>query len=137
MGKTKMSKEVEGSMDKPEPQKPLQTEGPWEGASTIHTFPETLQLHLDEVLEATTASRETLEQKIETVVVDMTLLRADQRKLAERVTVTEMTFGYAAGSGCQQHATGGITGMDNGAGETYGRLGGKGKEKQHLRNWSS
>ena len=44
-----------------------------------------LQLHLDQLLEAIAASREALEHKLEMVVVDIGLLRADQRKTAEKV----------------------------------------------------
>ena len=51
-----------------------------------------MQLHLDKVLEAITASRKALELKIDTVVIDMNLLMADQSKLADRITNNEMTL---------------------------------------------
>ena len=50
-------------------------------------LPEALQLHLDKVLEAITASKEALEQKIESVVIDVNLLRADQAKIARKSVV--------------------------------------------------
>ena len=46
-------------------------------------LPDTLQLHLDRVLAAITASREVLEEKIERVVLCVNFLRADQSKISE------------------------------------------------------
>ena len=41
------------------------------------------------MLEAINASREALEHNIESVVIDINLLRADQRKVAERGKINE------------------------------------------------
>ena len=41
------------------------------------------------MLEDITASREALKQKIDTVAIDVSLLRADQRKLPDRITENE------------------------------------------------
>ena len=82
MGKFKPPKENENPAEKMAQECPHQVSGAQEGTPSIQTLPETLRLHLDKVLEATTASREALEQKLETVVVDLALLRADPRKIA-------------------------------------------------------
>ena len=55
-------------------------------------LPESLQLHLDKVLAAITASREVLEQKIQSVVTDVNLLHADQTKLVDRVKEAEASL---------------------------------------------
>ena len=55
-------------------------------------LPESLQLHLDKVLAAIKASREVLEQKIQSVVIDVNMLRADQSKLVDRVKETESSI---------------------------------------------
>ena len=89
MGKSKVAKDTENSSDKTPTEKPAQAAGSSEEA---HVLLETLQLQLDKILEAITASREALEQKIETVVVDMTILHADQRKVAERVSIAETSL---------------------------------------------
>ena len=55
-------------------------------------LPDALQLHLNKVIEAIKTSREALEHKIETVLVDLNLLRADHKKVAERVKANESTL---------------------------------------------
>ena len=53
-------------------------------------LPEALQLHLDKVLEAITASKEALEHKIESVVMDVNILRTEHKKVAEKVKANDI-----------------------------------------------
>ena len=92
MGKPRAAKDTKGTSDKTIPEEVDKTGGAREGGPSEDIHPDPLQLHLDKVLEPITASRKTLEQKIETVVPDMILLRADQRKVAESVTTNELAL---------------------------------------------
>ena len=80
MGKTKGPREAG-------PNAELQTGGHTEGgiSSNGKELPDALQLHLDKVLEAIKTTREALEHKIDSVVIDVGLLRADHKKIAEKV----------------------------------------------------
>ena len=89
MGKTRGSKDLDqgpGISPGPEAEKPGEGAA---GGTKEQALPEALQLHLDKVLEAINASREALEHKIESVVVDVNLLRADHKKVAEKVKEQE------------------------------------------------
>ena len=59
---------MEGATDRTTSDHAGQSRGHQEEGPLEQTLPSTLQLHLDKVLEAIKASREVLEQKIETVV---------------------------------------------------------------------
>ena len=84
MGKTKSSKETEGVSDGTHSG---QTSA--EGGTLEPALSDALQLHLDKVLEVINASREALEHKIEAVIININLLQAEQRKLADKVKSNE------------------------------------------------
>ena len=81
MGKPRGNKEPKGASDKTMGEGLDQAGYAQEGGPAGQVLPDNLQLHLDRVLEAIAASRVALEQNIENVVIDVNLLRADQRKL--------------------------------------------------------
>ncbi|KAJ1154163.1 hypothetical protein NDU88_006917 [Pleurodeles waltl] len=61
---------------------------PREAADTVG---DTESPSLGDIMQAITSSRESLEHKIDTLALDLGLLREDQRRLAERVAMTEKT----------------------------------------------
>ena len=85
MGKTKGPREAG-------PNAELQTGAHAEGgiSSNGKELPDALQLHLDKVLEAIKTTREALEHKIDSVVIDVGLLRADHKKVAEKVETNKL-----------------------------------------------
>ena len=92
MGKPKTQKDMEVTTDKGATCPQDITTNNQERGRAESQLPESLQLHLDKVLAAITASREVLEQKIQAVVIDVNLLRADQSKLADKVKDTETSL---------------------------------------------
>ena len=85
MGKTKGPKETGPNAEQ-------QTSGHTEGGTSSNgkELPDALQLHLDKVLEAIKTTREALENKIDSVVIDVGLLRADHKKIAEKVDINKL-----------------------------------------------
>ena len=89
MGKTKSLRDQEGGLEKRGEDTTMTTEGSQSAITQEQELPASLQTHLNKVLAAINASRESLEHKIETVIIDVNLLRADQQKIADRVKSTE------------------------------------------------
>ena len=78
MGKPKTQKDLEVTTDRGATNTQDTTTNNQERIQVESQLPESLQLHLDKVLASITASREVLEQKIQSVVIDVNLLRAYQ-----------------------------------------------------------